>query len=70
MELGAPFGGFKASGLGRELEPEGLAAYLQPKAINLPPGYEIGAVCFRDDSLARDSPCPPPGKTWIRPERV
>lgn len=41
MEFSAPFGGFKASGLGRELGPEGLAAYLEPKQINLPMGYEV-----------------------------
>jgi aldehyde dehydrogenase (NAD+) len=38
MEFGAPFGGFKCSGVGRELGPEGLEAYLEPKQINLPPG--------------------------------
>jgi aldehyde dehydrogenase (NAD+) len=38
MEFGAPFGGFKHSGVGRELGPEGLEAYLEPKQINLPPG--------------------------------
>ncbi len=32
-----PFGGFKQSGLGRELGPEGLAAYLEPRSIGLPP---------------------------------
>ncbi|MGY0498349.1 aldehyde dehydrogenase [Nocardia sp. FBN12] len=33
----APFGGIKASGLGRELGPEGLAACLQPRTTYLPP---------------------------------
>jgi betaine-aldehyde dehydrogenase len=41
MEFGAPFGGFKCSGIGRELGPEGLEAYLEAKQINLPMGYSI-----------------------------
>jgi aldehyde dehydrogenase (NAD+) len=32
-----PFGGFKESGLGRELGPEGLANFLEPRSIGLPP---------------------------------
>jgi acyl-CoA reductase-like NAD-dependent aldehyde dehydrogenase len=32
-----PFGGFKESGLGRELGPEGLHSFLEPRSIGLPP---------------------------------
>jgi aldehyde dehydrogenase (NAD+) len=33
VDPAAPFGGVKASGLGRELEPEGLSAYLRIRSI-------------------------------------
>ncbi|MFI7609885.1 aldehyde dehydrogenase [Nonomuraea terrae] len=34
LETNAPFGGYKASGVGRELGPEGLSAYLEYKTIS------------------------------------
>jgi len=37
MDIAAPFGGVKASGIGRELGPEGLAAYQTLKSI-----YRVG----------------------------
>jgi betaine-aldehyde dehydrogenase len=33
MDFAAPFGGYKASGIGREFGPEGLAQYAELKSI-------------------------------------
>jgi aldehyde dehydrogenase (NAD+) len=37
LDVLGPFGGIKASGLGRELGPEGLAPYVALKSVYLPP---------------------------------
>jgi acyl-CoA reductase-like NAD-dependent aldehyde dehydrogenase len=37
MAMDSPFGGYKSSGLGRELGPESLEAYLRTKAVYRPP---------------------------------
>ena len=37
MDPAAPFGGMKASGIGRELGREGLDGYLEIKAISVAP---------------------------------
>jgi acyl-CoA reductase-like NAD-dependent aldehyde dehydrogenase len=37
VDMNAPFGGIKASGLGREFGPEALTGYVQYKSIYLPP---------------------------------
>ena len=37
MDFAAPFGGYKASGLGREFGPEGLAQYTELKSVYLSP---------------------------------
>ncbi|AIT81470.1 aldehyde dehydrogenase family protein [Novosphingobium pentaromativorans] len=36
LDFGAPFGGFRASGIGRELGPEGIDSYLETSAILVP----------------------------------
>ena len=41
LDFNCPFGGFRSSGLGRELGPEGLAAYLESKTINTAAGAAI-----------------------------
>ena len=41
MDFSAPFGRCTCSGIGRELGPEGLEAYLERKSINLPMGTEL-----------------------------
>jgi aldehyde dehydrogenase (NAD+) len=38
LDAGAPFGGFKQSGVGREGGPEALAEFLEPQAMFLPSG--------------------------------
>jgi acyl-CoA reductase-like NAD-dependent aldehyde dehydrogenase len=38
VDLRSPFGGFKKSGIGRELGPEGLAGYTEYQTIILPAG--------------------------------
>ena len=36
LDPAAPFGGVKSSGIGREMGPDGFAAYLEPKTITVP----------------------------------
>ena len=39
FDPGAPFGGYKNSGVGRECGPEGIAGYTESKSVLLPFGY-------------------------------
>jgi acyl-CoA reductase-like NAD-dependent aldehyde dehydrogenase len=39
FDMGSPFGGFKASGVGREDGPEGLAAFCELKSVLMPMGW-------------------------------
>jgi aldehyde dehydrogenase (NAD+) len=39
LDFATPFGGYKESGLGRELGPEGLASFLEIKSVNMPFDY-------------------------------
>jgi aldehyde dehydrogenase (NAD+) len=43
LDVAAPFGGVKASGLGRELGPEGLQAYLEPKTVYIASASRTGS---------------------------
>jgi len=45
---GTPFGGFKQSGIGREMGPEGLQTYIEKKSIAVPPRADDAMIRMVD----------------------
>ncbi len=64
-----PFGGFKESGLGRELGPEGLQSFLEPRSIGLPAVLVQGRLWRRRPALLglawRSRSCRPRSSTSV-----